>query len=161
MAQRPRLVTEPESDQEFARRTYTRSLARWRAPSGKSGRCWSDNRHRALNMLPDRLPEVSCRRDQRHVGKNPTWVRASKRVIPDVNDLSSGPGRQGGGRLRVPGRVPELRTKGMTPRHAIFDKTQRLASISKVCALQGHAPDRPERHVYFAPPMTCLLTCNN
>ncbi|WP_378943908.1 ISNCY family transposase [Paracoccus sp. R86501] len=49
----------------------------------------SDNLHRALNIAPDRLSEVFCLRDKRHVTKDLMLRYDRKRIKLEVNDLTA------------------------------------------------------------------------
>jgi len=49
-----------------------------------------DNLHRALNIAPDRLAEVFCLRDKRHVTKDLTLKYDRKRIRLEVNHLTRG-----------------------------------------------------------------------
>ncbi len=49
-----------------------------------------NNLHRALNIEPDRLAEVFCLRDQRHVTKNLMLKYDRKRIKLEINDLTRG-----------------------------------------------------------------------
>jgi transposase len=50
----------------------------------------SNDLHRALNIEPDRLSEVFCLRDQRHVTKDLMLKYDRKRIKLEVNDLTRG-----------------------------------------------------------------------
>ncbi len=85
-----------------------------------------DNLHRALNVEPDRLREIFCLRDQRYVGKNLNLAYENKRVILEVNDLTSGLVGKYVDTYEFPDGRLQFRSKGIALPHAIFDKNQRV-----------------------------------
>lgn len=85
-----------------------------------------DNRHRALNIEVDRLREVFCLRDQRYVGNNLTLAYDNKRVILEVNDISSGLVGKYVDVYEFPDGHLQVRHKGLVLPHRIFDKNQRV-----------------------------------
>ena len=49
-----------------------------------------DDLHRALNIEPDRLQNILCRRERRYVGQQLTFSYERRRIMLEANDLSRG-----------------------------------------------------------------------
>lgn len=82
--------------------------------------------HRALNIEPDRLSEVFCLRDKRHVTKDLMLKYDRKRIKLEINDLTRGPvGKYvdvyeyGCGRIQV-------RAKGVVLPHSILNPERKI-----------------------------------
>ena len=112
-----------------------------------------NNLHRALNIEPDRLSEVFCLRDQRHVTKDLMLKYDRKRIKLEINDLTRGlVGKYvdvyeyGCGRIQV-------RAKGVALPHAILNPERRIthAAITenkRLSAVLEHIKDEQDK----APP---------
>ena len=98
------------------------------------------NLHRALNMEPDRLSEVFCLRDQRHVTKNLTLKYDRKRIKLEINDLTRGlVGKYvdvyeyGCGRIQVRAKGVALPYTILNPErritHAAITENKRLSAV--------------------------------
>jgi len=86
-----------------------------------------DNLHRRLTVSPDRLSDILCHREQRHVGQQLTVAYDRKQLILDRSALSEDLGGQyvdlydfADGRL-------EVRWKGQVLPYRVFDKDQRVS----------------------------------
>ena len=86
-----------------------------------------DNLHRRLTVSPDRLSDILCHREQRHVGQQLTLAYDRKQLILDRSALSVDLGGQyvdlydfADGRL-------EVRWKGQVLPYRVFDKDQRVS----------------------------------
>lgn len=86
-----------------------------------------DNLHRRLTASPDRLNDILCHREQRHVGQQLTLAYDRKQLILDRSALSEDLGGQyvdlydfADGRL-------EVRWKGQVLPYRVFDKDQRVS----------------------------------
>jgi len=86
-----------------------------------------DNLHRRLTVSPDRLSDILCHREQRHVGQQLTLAYDRKQLILDRSALSEDLGGQyvdlydfADGRL-------EVRWKGQVLPYRVFDKDQRVS----------------------------------
>ncbi len=90
----------------------------------------ADDRHRPLNIEVDRLSEVFCLRVQRYVGRNLTLAYDNKRVILEVNDLSSSLVGTYVDVYEFPDGRLQVRHKGLALPHRIFDKNQRVTHAS-------------------------------
>jgi len=99
-----------------------------------------NNLHRALNMEPDRLSEVFCLRDQRHVTKNLTLKYDRKRIKLEINDLTRGlVGKYvdvyeyGCGRIQVRAKGVALPYTILNPErritHAAITENKRLSAV--------------------------------
>ncbi len=86
-----------------------------------------DNLHRRLTVSPDRLSDILCHREQRHVGQQLTLAYDRKQLILDRSALSEDLSGQyvdlydfADGRL-------EVRWKGQVLPYRVFDKDQRVS----------------------------------
>lgn len=113
-----------------------------------------NNLHRALNIEPDRLSEVFCLRDQRHVTKNLMLKYDRKRIKLEINDLTRGlVGKfvdiyeYGCGRIQVRANGVVLPHTVMNPErritHAAITENKRLSAVLEhIKAEQDKAPPR-------------------
>ena len=111
-----------------------------------------NNLHRALNIEPDRLSEVFCLRDQRHVTKNLMLKYDRKRIKLEINDLTRGlVGKfvdvyeYGCGRIQVRANGVVLPHTIMNPErritHAAITENKRLSAVLEyIKAEQDKAP---------------------
>lgn len=91
-----------------------------------------DNAHRALNIEPDRLSEVFCLRDKRHVGKNLNLTYERKRIHLEVNDFTSGlVGKYVDVYEQPDGRI-QVRANGVALPFTIFSKDQQRVTHAAV-----------------------------
>src|SRR5829696_375397 len=82
--------------------------------------------HRPLNLTPDRLREILCRREQRYVGAQLTFSYERKRIMLEENDVTRGlVGRYVETYAFADGRL-EVRWKGHALSYRVFDKDQRV-----------------------------------
>lgn len=80
-----------------------------------------DNLHRALNIEPDRLAEVFCLREKRHVTKNLMLKYGRKCIKLEVNDLTRGlVGKYIDVYEMADGRI-QVRAKGVVLPHTILN----------------------------------------
>jgi hypothetical protein len=91
-----------------------------------------EDRHRRLTVSADRLTDILCHREQRHVGQQLTLAYDRKQLILDRNAVSEELGGQyvdlydfADGRL-------EVRWKGEVLPYRIFDKDQRVSHTAIV-----------------------------
>src|SRR5690606_38166529 len=49
-----------------------------------------DNLHRTLNVAPDRLRDVLCKREQRYVGQQLSFSYERRQIMLEKNDVSIG-----------------------------------------------------------------------
>jgi hypothetical protein len=86
-----------------------------------------DNLHRALNVAPDRLRDVLCKREQRYVGQQLSFSYERRQIMLEKNDVSIGlVGKYVDVYEFADGRV-DIRWKACSLPYAIFDKEQRVA----------------------------------
>ncbi len=109
-----------------------------------------DNLHRALNIEPDRLAEVFCLRDQRHVTKNLMLKYDRKRIKLEINDLTRGMVGKfvdvyeyGCGRIQV-------RAKGVVLPHTILNPERRITHAAiienkRLGAVLAHIKDEQDK----------------
>lgn len=82
--------------------------------------------HRPLNLAPDRLAEILCKREQRYVGAQLTCSYERKRIMLDESELTRGlVGRYVETYAYADGRL-DVRWKGYSLPYTVFDKDQRV-----------------------------------
>jgi hypothetical protein len=85
-----------------------------------------DNLHRPLNVVPDRLREILCKREQRYVGEQLTFSFERKRIMLEENEITRGlVGKYIDTYAFADGRL-EMRWKGITLPYKMFDMDQRV-----------------------------------
>lgn len=85
-----------------------------------------DNLHRVLNLAPDRLTEILCKREQRYVGSQLTFSFERKRIMLEETEVTRGlVGRYVETYAYADGRL-EVRWKGYSLPYTVFDKDQRV-----------------------------------
>jgi hypothetical protein len=85
-----------------------------------------DNLHRSLNVVPDRMRDILCKREQRYVGEQLAFSYERKRIILEENEVSRGlVGKYIDTYAFADGRL-EMRWKGVILPYKIFDKDQRI-----------------------------------
>ncbi|MDI7861956.1 ISNCY family transposase [Rhizobiaceae bacterium n13] len=86
----------------------------------------SDDLHRPLNLAPDRLREVLCKREQRYVGAQLTFSFERQRIMLEETEVTRGlVGRYVETYAYADGRL-DLRWKGHSLPYRTFDKDQRV-----------------------------------
>jgi hypothetical protein len=86
----------------------------------------SDNLHRALNVAPDRLRDVLCKRELRSVSQQLSLSYERRQITLEKNDISCGlVGKYVDIYEFADGRV-DVRWKACSLPHAVFDKEQRV-----------------------------------
>ncbi|PDT81296.1 ISNCY family transposase [Sinorhizobium sp. BJ1] len=84
----------------------------------------SDNLHRSLNLAPDRLREVLCKREQRYAQLTFSYER--QRIMLEENEVTRGlVGRYVETYAYADGRL-DVRWKGHSLPYRVFDKDQRV-----------------------------------
>nr|WP_223217217.1 ISNCY family transposase [Rhizobium cauense] len=82
--------------------------------------------HRPMNLAPDRLQEILCKREQRYVGAQLTLSFDRKRIMLEENDVTRGlVGRHVETYAYADGRF-DVRWKGHSLPYRVFDKDQRV-----------------------------------
>ena len=85
-----------------------------------------DDLHRPLNLAPDRLTEILCKREQRYVGSQLTFSFERKRIMLEETDVTRGlVGRYVETYAYADGRL-DVRWKGHSLPYRVFDKDQRV-----------------------------------
>ncbi len=85
-----------------------------------------DNLHRPLNLTPDRLTEILCKREQRYVGSQLTFSFERQRIMLEETEVTRGlVGRYVETYAYADGRL-EVRWKGYSLPYTVFDKDQRV-----------------------------------
>jgi hypothetical protein len=85
-----------------------------------------DDLHRPLNLAPDRLCDVLCKREQRYVGAQLTFSFERQRIMLEENAVTRGlVGRYVETYAYADGRL-DVRWKGHSLPYRVFDKDQRV-----------------------------------
>lgn len=85
-----------------------------------------DDLHRPLNLAPDRLAEILCKREQRYVGAQLTFSFERQRIMLEETEVSRGlAGRYVETYAYADGRL-DVRWKGHCLPYRVFDKDQRV-----------------------------------
>ena len=86
----------------------------------------SDDLHRPLNLAPDRLRDVLCKREQRYVGAQLTFSYERQRIMLEETEVTRGlVGRYVETYALADGRL-DVRWKGHSLPYQVFDKDQRV-----------------------------------
>ncbi|MCD7109460.1 ISNCY family transposase [Rhizobium sp. DKSPLA3] len=86
----------------------------------------SDDLHRPMNLAPDRLTEILCKREQRYVGSQLTFSFERKRIMLEETEMTRGlVGRYVETYAYADGRL-DVRWKGHSLPYTVFDKDQRV-----------------------------------
>lgn len=86
----------------------------------------SDDLHRSINLAPDRLTEILCKREQRYVGSQLTFSFERKRIMLEETEVTRGlVGRYVETYAYADGRL-DVRWKGYSLPYRMFDKDQRV-----------------------------------
>jgi hypothetical protein len=86
----------------------------------------SDDLHRPMNLAPDRLAEILCKREQRYVGSQLTFSFERQRIMLEENEVTRGlVGRYVETYAFADGRL-DVRWKGHSLPYRVFDKDQRV-----------------------------------
>jgi hypothetical protein len=82
--------------------------------------------HRPLNLPPDRLRDILCRRELRHVGQQLTLSYERRLLLLEKSELTSGlAGQHVDIHAFADGRL-DVRWKGVSLPYRVFDKDQRV-----------------------------------
>jgi hypothetical protein len=85
-----------------------------------------DDLHRPLNLAPDRLTEILCKREQRYVGAQLTFSFERQRIMLQETEVTRGlVGRYVETYAYADGRL-DVRWKGHSLPYRVFDKDQRV-----------------------------------
>lgn len=86
----------------------------------------SEDMHRPLNLAPERLTEILCKREQRYVGSQLTFSFERKRIMLEKTEVTRGlVGRYVETYAYADGRL-DVRWKGYSLPYTVFDKEQRV-----------------------------------
>ncbi|WP_163883713.1 ISNCY family transposase [Rhizobium laguerreae] len=86
----------------------------------------SDDLHRPINLAPDRLSEILCKREQRYVGSQLTFSFERQRIMLEETEVTRGlVGRYVETYAFADGRL-DVRWKGHSLPYKTFDKDQRV-----------------------------------
>ena len=120
-------VTGIEAGNAFLPGFVERFNARFALPPARP-----DDLHRPLNLGPDRLRQVLCWREQRHVGQQLTLSYERKLIMLEETELTRGlVGQYVDTYAFADGRL-EVRWKGMALPYRAFDKDQRVSQADIV-----------------------------
>jgi hypothetical protein len=85
-----------------------------------------DDLHRPMNLAPDRLAEILCKREQRYVGSQLTFSFERQRIMLEETEVTRGlAGRYVETYAYADGRL-DVRWKGHSLPYRVFDKDQRV-----------------------------------
>ncbi|KSV69750.1 transposase [Sinorhizobium sp. GW3] len=85
-----------------------------------------DDLHRPMNLAPDRLAEILCKREQRYVGAQLTFSFERRRIMLEETEVTRGlAGRYVETYAYADGRL-DVRWKGHSLSYRVFDKDQRV-----------------------------------
>ncbi len=116
-----------------------------------------DNLHRSLNVEPDRLRDILCCRDERHVSQQLAFSYERKRIILQENEITRDLGGKYIDTYAFPDGRLEFRWKGVSLPYSVFDKDQRVthaaitgnkrlgAVLEYIKAEQDKAPPKTRR----------------
>ncbi|MGO8063739.1 hypothetical protein ACC716_36905, partial [Rhizobium johnstonii] len=86
----------------------------------------SEDLHRPINLAPDRLHEILCKREQRYVGSQLTFSFERQRIMLEETEVTRGlVGRYVETYAYADGRL-DVRWKGHSLPYKVFDKDQRV-----------------------------------
>jgi hypothetical protein len=86
----------------------------------------SDDLHQPMNLAPDRLAEILCKREQRYVGSQLTFSFERKRIMLQETEVTRGlVGHYVETYAYADGRL-DVRWKGYSLPYTVFDKDQRV-----------------------------------
>ncbi|MBB3310400.1 hypothetical protein FHT78_002143 [Rhizobium sp. BK196] len=86
----------------------------------------SEDLHRPMNLAPDRLGEILCKREQRYVGSQLTFSFERQRIMLEETEVTRGlAGRNVETYAYADGRL-DVRWKGHSLPYRVFDKDQRV-----------------------------------
>ncbi|MCP1167151.1 ISNCY family transposase [Limimaricola litoreus] len=91
-----------------------------------------DNLHRPLNVAPDRLAEIFCLRDKRHVSKDLTLKYHHKRIRLEVNELTRELVGKYADTYEFPDGRIQVRHKGIVLPCSIFDPHQQRVTHAAI-----------------------------
>ncbi|TDK29116.1 ISNCY family transposase [Rhizobium deserti] len=110
-----------EAGNAFLASFMSRYNARFSVVPARSG-----DSHRPLNLAPDRLAEILCKREQRYVGTQLTFSFERKRIMLEETEVTRGlVGQYVETYAYADGRL-EVRWKGYSLPYTMFDKDQRV-----------------------------------
>ncbi|GAA2821676.1 hypothetical protein EDC40_10335 [Aminobacter aminovorans] len=85
-----------------------------------------DNLHRVLNVAPDRLRDVLCKREQRHVGQQLSFSYERKQIMLEKNELSCELVGKYVDIYEFADAHVDVRWKACSLPYTVFDKEQRI-----------------------------------
>jgi len=91
-----------------------------------------DDLHRPLNVAPDRLRDILCWRERRHVGRQLTLCYERKRIMLEESELTRGLVDQYVDTYAFADGRLEVRWKGIPLPYTAFDKDQRVSHTAIV-----------------------------
>jgi transposase len=91
-----------------------------------------ENLHRTLNVVPARLNDILCHREQRYISQQLTLSYDRKQIILERSDLSESLAGQYVELYDFPNRPMEVRWKGHSLPYRVFSKDQRVSHTAIV-----------------------------
>ena len=109
----------------------------------------SDDLHRPVNLAPDRLSDILCKREQRYVGSQLTFSYERKRIMLEETDVTRGlVGKYVETYAYADDRL-DVRWRGYSLPYTVFDKDQRVthAAITenkRLCDILAYIKERQD-----------------
>ncbi|WP_065377357.1 ISNCY family transposase [Ensifer adhaerens] len=110
-----------------------------------------DDLHRPMNLAPDRLAEILCKREQRYVGSQLTFSFERQRIMLEETEVTRGlAGRYVETYAYADGRL-DVRWKGHSLPYRLFDKDQRVTHAAiienkRLSDVLAYIKERQEQH---------------
>jgi hypothetical protein len=86
----------------------------------------SDDLHRPVNLAPDRLSDILCKREQRYVGSQLTFSYERKRIMLEETDVTRGLVGKYVETYAYADDLLDVRWRGYSLPYTVFDKDQRV-----------------------------------
>lgn len=118
-----------------------------------------DDRHRPLNAPPDRLADILCLREQRHVTNQLAFTHQRQRIMLEETEITQCLAGKYVDTYAFPDGRYEVRHMGVPLAYRVFDKDQRVACgvvtgrkelgavLAHIQKLQAALPAKPARPV--------------
>ena len=85
-----------------------------------------DDLHRPMNVEPDRLADILCWRDTRHLNNQLTLMYERRKYMLEINDTTRGLAGKDVDTYAFPDGRFQIRWKGVSLPYRVFDKNQRV-----------------------------------
>jgi hypothetical protein len=127
-------ITDIGAGKEFLSGLVERFNERFAVPAAKP-----ENLHRQMNVVPSRLSDILCHREQRYVGAQLSFHYDRKQIILERSEVSENLGGRYVELYDFADTALEVRWKGLLP-YRVFSKDQRVSHTAMVANKRlGHA----------------------